>query len=34
MHYPCAIAPSGTFFFTLVTDLRRPVLASAEAVEP
>ena len=33
MHYRRAIVPGGTFFFTLVTDHRRPILASAEAVD-
>ena len=28
-----AIAPGGTFFFTLVTDRRRSILASVEAVD-
>lgn len=32
MHYRRAIVPGGTFFFTLVTDLRRPILASDEAI--
>lgn len=32
MHYRRAIVPGGTFFFTLVTDRRRPILASDEAV--
>ncbi len=33
MQYRRAIAPGGTFFFTVVTDRRRPILASAEAVD-
>lgn len=33
MPYRCAIASGGTFLFTLVTDRRRPILASNEAVE-
>ncbi len=33
MHYRHAIVPGGTFFFTLVTKRRRPILASAEAVD-
>ncbi|HMW78646.1 MAG TPA: transposase, partial [Rhodocyclaceae bacterium] len=33
MHYRRTIVPGGTFFFTLATDLRRPILASAEAVD-
>ena len=33
MHYRRAIAPGGTFFFTLVTDRRRPILASDEAMD-
>ena len=33
MHYRRAIAPGGTFFFTLVTDRRRPVLASDAAMD-
>lgn len=33
MHYRRAIVPGGTFFFTLVTDRRRPILATAEAVD-
>lgn len=32
MHYRRAIVPGGTFFFTLVTYRRRPILASDEAV--
>jgi len=32
MQYRRAIVPGGTFFFTLVTDRRRPILASDEAV--
>jgi putative transposase len=33
MHYRRAFTPGGTFFFTLVTEGRRPVFASAEAVD-
>jgi putative transposase len=33
MQYRCAIVSGGTAFFTLVTDRRRPVLASYEAVD-
>ena len=33
MHYRRAFTPGGTFFFTLVTEGRRPVFASAAAVE-
>ena len=33
MHYRRAIAPGGTFFFTLVTDRRRPILASDAAMD-
>ena len=33
MQYRRAIVPGGTFFFTLVTDRRRPILASDEAVD-
>ena len=33
MQYRRAFTPGGTFFFTLVTQDRRPVFASAEAVE-
>ena len=33
MHYRRAFAPGGSFFFTVVTAARRPVLASAESVE-
>ena len=33
MRYRHAIVPGGTFFFTLVTDRRRPILASDEAVD-
>ncbi len=33
MQYRRAIAPGGTLFFTVVTDRRRPILASAEAVD-
>ena len=33
MQYRRAIAPGGTFFFTVVTYRRRPVLASVEAVD-
>ena len=33
MQYRRALTPGGTFFFTLVTQQRRPVFASAEAVE-
>jgi hypothetical protein len=33
MQYRRAIVPGGTFFFTVVTDRRRPILASAEAVD-
>jgi len=33
MQYRRAIFPGGTFFFTLVTDRCRPVLASDEAVD-
>ena len=33
MQYRRAIAPGGSFFFTVVTDRRRPVLASDEAVD-
>ena len=32
MQYRRAFVPGGTFFFTVVTDRRRPVLASDEAV--
>ena len=32
MHYRRAIVPGGTFFFTLVTYRRRPILASDEAI--
>ena len=32
MQYRRAIVPGGTFFFTLVTDRRRPILALDEAV--
>ena len=33
MQYRRAIVPGGTFSFTLVTDCRRPILASHEAVD-
>ena len=33
MHYRRAFTPGGTFFFTLVTQARQPVFASAEAVD-
>ena len=33
MHYRRAFTPGGTFFFTLVTEGRRPILAAAEVVE-
>lgn len=33
MRYRRAIAPGGTFFFTVVTYRRRPILASVEAVD-
>jgi len=33
MQYRRAFTPGGTFFFTVVTEGRRPILASAEAVE-
>ena len=33
MHYRRAFSPGGTFFFTVVTHRRRPLLASAAAVE-
>ena len=33
MQYRRAIVPGGTFFFTLVADRRRPILASSEAVD-
>lgn len=33
MQYRRAFTPGGTFFFTVVTEWRRPILASAEAVE-
>ena len=33
MRYRRAFTPGGTFFFTLVTEGRRPVFASASAVE-
>lgn len=33
MRYRRAFVPGGTFFFTVVTEGRRPILASAEAVE-
>lgn len=33
MQYRRAFTPGGTFFFTLVTEGRRPILAAAEAVE-
>ena len=33
MRYRRAIVPGGTFFFTPVTDRRRPILASDEAVD-
>jgi putative transposase len=33
MQYRRAFIPGGSFFFTLVTEKRRPLLASAEAVE-
>ncbi len=32
MQYRRAFTPGGTFFFTVVTEGRRPILASAEAV--
>ena len=32
MHYRRAFAPGGTLFFTVVTEGRRPILASTEAV--
>ena len=33
MRYRRAFVPGGSFFFTVVTDKRRPLLASQEAVE-
>ena len=33
MRYRRAFIPGGSFFFTVVTERRRPLLASAEAVE-
>lgn len=33
MHYRRAFTPGGTFFFTVVTEQRRPIFASAQAVE-
>ncbi|MBI4793265.1 MAG: transposase [Deltaproteobacteria bacterium] len=33
MRYRRAFIPGGSFFFTLVTEKRRPLLASAEAVD-
>ena len=33
MNYRRAFIPGGSFFFTLVTEQRRPLLASAEAVD-
>lgn len=33
MHYRRTIIPGGTLFSTLLTDLRRPILASDEAHE-
>jgi len=33
MQYRRAIVPGGTFFFTVVTVRRRPILASGEAVD-
>lgn len=33
MQYRRAIVPGGTFFFTVVTDRRRPILASGDAVD-
>ena len=33
MKYRRAFIPGGSFFFTLVTEQRRPLLASAEAVD-
>ena len=33
MHYRRALTPGGSFFFTLVTDQRRPIFTSTETVE-
>ena len=33
MQYRRAIVPGGTFFFTVVMDRRRPILASGEAAD-
>ena len=33
MHYRRTIVPGGALFFTLVTDRRRPILASNEPID-